>query len=82
MPNALTHFWQTCDWHETTQTLQADTYSHCPRCRSSKLNQRPATRLELIAAMIPTHAPQQAPPRPLRAQLIRQEEIIRTWTRQ
>ena len=53
MPNALTHFCQACDWHETQQALKADTYTHCPRCRSSRLSQRAATRLELIAARFP-----------------------------
>lgn len=27
MPNALTHFCQACDWYETAQALQADTYT-------------------------------------------------------
>lgn len=62
MPNALTHFCQACDWHETAQALQADTYTHCPRCRSSRLSQCPAAHLELIAAMIPSHARSQRLP--------------------
>jgi len=52
MPKALTHYCQSCDWQQTQPFFGDSSLSHCPRCRSERLDQRQATRLEAVAARL------------------------------
>jgi hypothetical protein len=57
MPKALTHYCQSCDWQQTQPFFGDSSLSHCPRCRSERLDQRQATRLEAVATRLANQRP-------------------------